>query len=286
MKSKLIADAGSSKVEWALVSTDGSVETSFISNGINAVIDDYKSVMDKLNDVAIHFGRNADIGEIHYYGAGCASSETCDKIKNALSEYWKNADITAQSDLLGAARALLAKNKGIACILGTGSNSCLFNGSEIIAHTPSLGYVLGDEGSGATLGKKLLCAIFKRQLPDNVIDIFTHQYGLDLPEILHKTYRSASPSRFLASFAPFLKENIEIPAIRSIVFDEFELFIKRNVAGYDPTMSLPVSFVGSIAFHFESILNEVLKKNGFKTGCIARTPLKGLVEYHSAKNVN
>ncbi len=280
MKNKLIADAGSTKVEWALLKADGEVATSFTSDGLNVLLAHPDVVTKALKEVAQRLPSDVKVEEVHYYGAGCATDEICSKTKEAIAEIWNDADINVASDLLGAARALFGKRKGIACILGTGSNSCLYDGSVIVSQIPSLGYVLGDEGSGAALGKRLVSDAFKNQLPESIREKFLGAYGLTLPSILDNIYRNPSPNKFLASLVPFLHDNLWNPYIYSLVLKELTKFVARNVAMYPGAHTLDLSFTGSIAFHFAKILREAAESLGYRVTSIAETPMEGLMEFH------
>ena len=198
MKRILLADAGSTKVEWALISQAGEIENTIVVSGLNALLAEQDEVKRAFISVAQNFQGDQRIEEIHYYGAGCATQSICSKMETALSDVWSDAECHVHSDLVGAARSLFGNRKGIACILGTGSNSCLYDGSGIISQIPSLGYILGDEGSGAALGRRLIGDAFKEQLPQNVKEAFLEEFHLTLEEILNRVYKSPSPNSFLA----------------------------------------------------------------------------------------
>lgn len=280
MKNKLIADAGSTKVEWALLKDNGEVATSFISDGLNALMAHPEVITKALKDVAARIPEEISVEEIHYYGAGCATEEICSKTKDVIAGIWPEADIFVASDLLGAARSLFGNRKGIACILGTGSNSCLYDGANIVSQIPSLGYVLGDEGSGAALGKRLVSDAFKNQLPDSIREKFLSAYGLTLSGILDNIYRNPSPNKFLASLVPFLSDNLWNPYIYSLVLKELTKFVRRNVAMYPGAHTLDLSFTGSIAHHFAKILREAAESLGYRVTSISETPMEGLLAYH------
>lgn len=280
MKNKLIADAGSTKVEWALLKDNGEVAVSFVSDGLNALLANPDVVTNAFREVNLRLPNEINIDEIHYYGAGCATDEICLKVKEAIAEIWPKADIHVSSDLLGAARSLFGKRKGIACILGTGSNSCLYDGSVIVSQIPSLGYVLGDEGSRAALGKRLVSDAFKNQLPESIREKFLKAYNLTLPGILDNIYRNPSPNKFLASLVPFLYDNLWNPYIYSLVLKELTKFVGRNVAMYPGAHTLDLSFTGSIAFHFAKILREAAESLGYRVTSISETPMDGLLEFH------
>jgi len=280
MKTKLIADAGSTKVEWTFLASNGSVIASVKTEGINAILADPKSYRPVFEKVVATLPHNMCVEEVDYYGAGCATPEICDKMKDSLLDVWNEADISVSSDLLGAARAIFGTEKGIVCILGTGSNSCLYDGSCIICQIPSLGYVLGDEGSGAALGKRLLSDALKHQLPEDICKKFLEEYDLTLPLVLDQVYRYPAPNRFLASMVPFLKENLWNPDIYSLVLDELTCFVKRNVAMYPRAHTMQLGFIGSIAFHFERVLREATASLGYSVSKIDESPMPGLIEFH------
>lgn len=284
MKNKLIADAGSTKVEWTLLNNIGEVEKTFISEGLNALLANPDVMENAFTEVNSKLPEHFEVEEIHYYGAGCATETICSKVKENISSVWLNADIWVASDLLGAARSLFGSKKGIACILGTGSNSCLYDGTKIISQIPSLGYVLGDEGSGAALGKRLVSDAFKNQLPEAIREKFLKKYGLTLPMILDNIYRNPSPNSFLASLVPFLSENLWNPYIYSLVLKELTKFVRRNVAMYPGAHTLDLSFTGSIAFHFEKILREAAESVGYRVTSVSETPMQGLIEFHRTFN--
>ncbi len=280
MKNTIIADAGSTKVEWVLLNSDGEVATAFNTDGINALLADSATIAGALSDVASRLPAEINVEDIYYYGAGCATPEICDKMSAALKSQWPGAQTDVTSDLLAAARSLFGANKGIACILGTGSNSCLYDGEKIVSQIPSLGYVLGDEGSGAALGKRLVGDAFKNQLPENIRDKFLEKYNLTLPGILENVYRRPAPNKFLASLVPFISENLWNPYIYSLVLEELTQFVKRNVAMYPGAHSLDVSFSGSIAFHFDKILREAAASQGYRVTAVQEGPMEGLINFH------
>ena len=281
MKNKLIADAGSTKVEWVLIDSEGSVVERHTGDGLNALLVEEDEAGQMFADDFEKLGQRESLEEIHYYGAGCATTAVCSKIHRALQKTWQAGTVSVSSDLLGAARSLFGRSRGIACILGTGSNSCLYNGASIEYNVPSLGFILGDEGSGAALGKRLISDAFKGQLPASILERFTAQYKLTLSEILDKTYRSPNPNRFLASLVPFLSEHLWNPYIYSLVLDEFTHFVKRNISMYKGAHSLPIAFTGSIAYYFEQILRDAIERQGYEVSAVTRTPMEGLIAFHS-----
>ena len=283
MKNKLIADAGSSKIDWALVSESGDVLRRVTSVGINALMSEPEELAAAFQKVADKLAVEETLSELHYYGSGCATPVICQKVHVALGSVWKAGSIYVNSDLLGAARSHFGNESGIACILGTGSNSCLYDGREISHNIPSLGFILGDEGSGAALGKRLVADAFKGHLPKPIRDQFMKMYELCLADILEYTYRRPAANRFLASLVPFIKEHLWNPYIYSLVIEEFTQFFKRNVAMYSGARSLPIAFTGSIAWHFADILREAAERQGIKVDRITASPMEGLIEFHTAR---
>lgn len=273
----LIADSGSTKTAWTLVEkADNVIKT----DGINPVFMNSGCVEEILRSQLLpQLGEQAIVTEIYFYGAGCASAEKNNLVKQALQNVFGDIKIEIASDLLGAARGLCKHQSGIACIMGTGSNSCLYENGNISWNVPALGFILGDEGSGAVLGKLLMGNLFKNQLPDVVKQDFEQTYGLTMMDVIEKVYRTPLPNRFLASFGPFISKHINQPAVYNMVYDALESFIVRNVKQY-PYTTLPVYFTGSIAFYFADILNQLADKHGFTIGRIDQDPLQGLVEFH------
>jgi len=275
---KLIADSGSSKTDWALAE-DGSSPSVVSTQGINPVHQDRQTIEKVLLSELLPQLAGQRIDEVYFYGSGVRPTETA-LMQDVLSSALPSArHIEAHGDLLGAARALCGRSEGIACILGTGSNSCLYNGQLIVANTPPLGYVLGDEGGGAVLGIRFLNALYKGGLNDALRRDFETETGLTLSRIIDCVYRKPLANRFLASLSVFIREHVDDPSVSAIVVDNFRAFLVRNVNAY-ARRDLPVSFVGSIAYYFSQQLVESLKSEGYNLGQISRSPLKALVDFH------
>lgn len=281
MKYKLLADAGSTKVEWSLIRPDGSVAASVHTGGINAALSSPDSLTLALERVGELLRPHGAPGEVYYYGAGCATPSICAKMARSLQDIWKDSVIHVDSDMLAAARSLFSHTAGIACILGTGSNSCLYDGTGIISQIPSLGYVLGDEGSGAVLGRRLISDIFKLRLPKEIISRFNEAYNVTISDIIENVYRGTSPSGYLASFVPFLKDNIDCEEIHDIVYDGFLRFIDRNLAHYLSFGTYSVGFIGSVASHFETVLRQATSAREIEISHIYKSPMGGLIKHHT-----
>ena len=276
----LIADSGSTKTDWCLCN-QGTVLQNIQTQGINPYHQSEEAIeIVLLDELLPQLGLQKDTQlSITFYGSGCANETACNRIKEALYKVLGTTDITVHSDLLGAARALCGHEEGIACVLGTGSNSCLYNGKEIIANTPPLGYILGDEGSSAVLGRHLVGNCLKNQLPEALRDEFLTEYELTQEIILEKVYRQPLANRFLASLTPFLSKHREVPEIHQLLVDSFTDFFVRNVKQYRRPW-LPIHFVGSIANVFSTELKEAAESLGMELGTVMRSPMEGLIKYH------
>lgn len=274
--SLLIADSGSTKTDWAVCRLTG---CDFMTTpGLNPFMQQPGEMADTLRHELLPALHGTTVKAVRFYGAGCRGQGARD-MAALLGGLFPGADVEVESDLLGAARALCGRREGIACILGTGSNSGLYDGQAIVCQTPSLGYVLGDEGSGATLGRRLVSDALKGALGDDLADAFRRETGLAVDTAIERVYRAPYPNRFLASFAPFLHAHREHPEIHLILLEEFRRFFRRNIAPY-ARRELPVGFVGSIALHFADEVREAAAAEAFTVGAIQKSPLPLLVEYH------
>lgn len=286
----LIADSGSTKTDWILVASDGT-QTELHTDGINPARDArdiiynvlYHDLLTQIpSDISreelSRSGCQGSEGAVYFYGAGCIEpfSQT---VRSVLKDLFPCCKIEVESDLLGAARALCGHEPGIACILGTGSNSCLYDGRDIIMHTPPLGYILGDEGSGSFLGKVLVNGLFKGVLPDELKQAFCNKYDMELPGIIEHVYRQPSANRFLASLVPFIVEHRNHPSIHDLLVDAFRQFLVRNVAIYGHK-EMPIHFVGGIAYQFADELSEAAASEGMQMGRIMLRPIQSIVQYH------
>lgn len=287
----LTADSGSTKTTWLLNYTEKILnheeglpnvyedkEYRFHTQGINPFHMQEKTIYDILTqevlpEVSPYLKTlsEGEVFDIHFYGAGC-TKEKCPIVSELLKEVFPVAtEIEVDSDMLGAAKALFGDEPGIACILGTGANSCLYDGNKITENVSPMGYILGDEGSGAVLGKTFINLLYKGEHGD-FIGVFESETGLTQPLIINKVYRENLPNRFLASLAPFIKKHLSEPWIEEMVTDCFRLFFQRNIRHYNRP-DLACSFVGSIAFYFEDQLRKAGNMEQFHVGKVLKEPL-------------
>ena len=275
----LIADSGSTKTDWCLVDRGRLIERVALK-GINPYFRSQEDISKEINDELLPELKNYEIDTIRFYGAGCAFPEKIEIVHKAIAENFKTNDILVGSDLLGAAIGLCGDSPGIACILGTGSNSCYYDGKEIKENVSPLGFILGDEGSGAVIGKIFTGACLKNQLTQGMKEKFLTHLGLTPPEILDRVYKQALPNRFLASILPFVKNNITDKTVCDLVCAAFSDFFKKNVMQYD-YRKYPVHFTGSVAFHFRDLLEEVAGEVSIQIASVAISPMEGLIKYYS-----
>ncbi len=279
---KLIADSGSTKTDWSLCNKGKRVH-SIQTQGINPFYQDSEEISKILLEELLPKLEGNTPNILYFYGAGCSFPEKQEILQKAFSRIWSNnLQLHLHSDLEGAARALFGNTAGIACILGTGSNSCHWDGTKIIKNVPPLGYILGDEGSGAVLGKLFIADLLKNQLPRSLKKKFFTQYDTNYEALMAKVYKEPFPNRNLAQYAYFLHENIREEAIYRLIKCSFQAFITRNLSQYPKI--LPVSFVGSVAVAFEGILSETLQENGYTKGIILKKPIEALEKFHSETN--
>ncbi|MCQ2345167.1 MAG: ATPase [Paludibacteraceae bacterium] len=276
----LIADSGSTKTHWCLMAANGQC-SEFQTDGINPFYQTREEIISTLSDQLLPQMAQllwaGTISRVFFYGAGC-TPEKIPVLIEALQSIFTKAEVQVASDMIGAARGLLGHTKGVACILGTGSNSCLWNGFEQTQNVPALGFILGDEGSGAVLGKRLVADLLKNQLGDDLKKIFLKETKLTQADIIEQVYRRPFPNRFLAGLSRFASSHLDDERIYRLVYEHFTQFVVRILRQYPP--ELPVSFVGSIAYYYRDILSKVLSDNGIVLGQIVVDPIEGLKNYH------
>ncbi len=276
----LIADSGATKCEWCVVEK-GKLKKTVFTLGISPYFLNGEQVEELVRrDLAPEIRKFA-ITRLYYYGTGCKNPSNRRMIARALTQVFPDAEVMVDHDLMGAARALCQDRKGIACILGTGSNSCYFNGKKIVKNSPGLGYVLGDEGSGAYLGKKTLQYYLYQTFDEELRFRFEEKFRLSEVEILDRVYKQPLPNRFLASFALFLAENRGHFMVENIVEDGLNDFFFSHLCKYRESWKLPVHFVGGIAFGFRDVITELCGSYELELGSILQHPMQGLIEYHS-----
>ena len=278
----LIADSGSTKADWKIIMPSGDIQFQS-TNGFNPFFQDSETIETTLRKQFTDELKKDEATEVYYYGAGCSDDIRCEIVAVALRKLFPNAEIHVNHDLLAAARALCGDQPGIACILGTGSNSCLYDGKEVIDNVDNMGSFVGDEGSGMHIGKELLKGYFYREMPEELIPIFEEFCSDGKQGILSNIYDNDTPNVYLASFSRFMSENRDYLYIQRIVFNCFEEFIKRHVQKYEGHTKLDIHFVGSVAFYFRDILNLVLEMKSLTLGNIIKQPIDSLMLYHQTK---
>ncbi len=276
---KLIADSGSTKTTWILLDGD-TIKNTITTSGLNPYFHNSESVEAVIRADLAPFLVEYHIKEIHFYGAGCSTEYNNNMLADAIRVFFRNSKIFIYHDILGAARALFGDGRGIACILGTGCNACFYDGSGTHSKVDSLGYLFGDEGAGSYLGKSLLAAYLKKQLPGDLREAFNETYHYTLEDILNALYNLPSPNRFLASFSEFIFPRKDHPFFYQLIRNSFLAFFEAQIRHYKDYKTLPVSFIGSIAFYYQDILREVSAEEGIVIGKILKDPAEGLVEYH------
>ena len=289
----LIADSGSTKVHWCLLTASGQCSDVF-TDGINPLFQTTIAMQNSISNQLLPQISTllwaGTLTHVFFYGAGCTPEKKV-FVQKALEAVFRKAEVHVESDMLGAARGLLGHNAGVACILGTGSGSCFYDGEKIAWAVPSLGYILGDEGSAAVLGKRLVGDLLKNQLGDDLKEAFFKEYETSMADIIEKVYRQPFPNRFLAKLSRFCADHIDDPRIRALVYDHFVQFIRRNLKQYfqmpndqmvNEKMVNAVGFVGSIAYYYRPILEEAMAAEGIPVGTILQDPVEGLKEYHKS----
>lgn len=276
--SLLIADSGSSKTDWCLIDPNGQI-SEYHTTGINPFIRTEEECVQILNK-ELNIEHPESISELVFYGAGIKNQEKASFVNQILAKKFTQADVSSHSDLLGAARALCENDEGLVAILGTGSNSCFYNGSELSSHHPSLGYILGDEGSGTHMGKKVLQYYFYQTFDPELAVAFEQKHGRDIVPILDQIYRGAAPNKYLASFTEFLSEHRGHYMVENIIEDSLVEFHENHILKYREAWNYPLHFIGSVAYAFQDKIKELHYEYGLQTGKIIKSPMEGLIAYH------
>lgn len=279
----LIADSGSTKTEWVLLDKQ-QVLAELYTQGINPyfqTVDQIASIVTDELLPQLPASHISLITHVFYYGAGCSSTEKCAMVHHPLTHTFSKAQVEVDHDLLAAARAACGTQNGIAAILGTGSNSCLFDGKNIMANQPSLGFILGDEGSGGHIGKELLKQYVYSELPADLYELFIREYMLTKEIILENIYKKPMPNRYAASFTRFVGKHIAHPHMQQLVLDSFTEFFRRHIASYPDYQTYSLSAVGSVAFIFNEQLQTVANNHSVRIERIIQKPMEGLIHYHT-----
>ncbi len=279
----LIADSGATKSDWILIDDNGKEQFNYQLVGLNPYYLSPAEIVTILSKELTPFLEAKKVNQLFFYGAGCSSVYKCMMIEEAFEKLFKNAEITIESDLLGAARALFGKKEGIACILGTGSNSCFYDGEKIAKKIVSLGYFFGDEGSGAHMGKTFVKDYLLGKLPKDLDAAFKKEYNYTRDNILDAVYNLAFPNRFLASFSEFYANNLSNKYVFELISNSFREFFINQVENLDNYSKIPVAFTGSIAYYFEPLLRQIAAEFDVKIDKIQRTPIHSLAEFHAKK---
>ena len=277
----LIADSGSTKTAWCLISGNQRVKD-ITTKGINPFYQTEEELEAELkNTLCQEIGGENKINSVYFYGAGCADSQINNKLAKTLQQVLKSDKAEVSSDMLGAARGIFKHQKGIACIMGTGSNSAYYDGNEIVKSIAAGGFIIGDEGSGAVLGKTLIADYIKNQMPENILAEFKKFYNGTYLDVVNHVYKQPFPNRWLANFTKFMYEKREDDYIHNMIVNSFTLFFNRNIKQFDSWKDMEVGFVGSIAYYFEKELKEAAQKCEITVSEIYQNPIEGLIEYHS-----
>jgi len=278
----LIADSGASKSDWVLIDDTGE-KMNFQMVGLNPYYIDAKEIVNILSKELIPFIEIKKVNKVIFYGAGCSSVYKSMTIEEALIVLFRNAEIIIESDMLGTARALFGEKEGIACILGTGSNSCYYDGEKIVENVTSLGYFFGDEGSGAHMGKNFLKDYLLGKLPEDIDAAFRKDYNYTRDNILDAVYNLPFPNRYLASFCEFYTDHLSNKYIFELVSNSFREFFINQIEHYKKYKEVPVSFTGSVAFYYEALLRQIANEYEVEVDKILRTPINALAAYHKSK---
>ena len=278
---KLIAESGGTKTNWCGISD--SMETEIISTiGLNpnfVTAEVFKEVL--ASEVLTVISKpDVTVEDVWFYGAGCSGMAMVSRVKDAIRSVLPSSGIHVFSDLVGAAKGLLGKRKGFVCMIGTGSNSGYYDGETITSNVPPLGFILGDEGSGASLGKKLLADFLREILPSDLADDFRKNYGAEKDDIVSHVYRGVFPSRYIGGFVQFLKDHISQEYCRNLIKSSFEEFVRRNLMLYKPKGKTEIAVTGSVAWYFSQILEEVFREHNFIISTLTKGPMEGLIQYH------
>lgn len=281
MKTVIIADAGGTKIAWAVIRSGQSAPVMLETQGFSPLLSPPSLLQQVVSDTILPVIEDGSPVAVYYYGAGVVDERAASIVREGLALLGAS-EVEVASDMLGAARATLGSRAGVAAIMGTGANSCLYDGSDIIDNIPSMGYIIADEGSGASLGKRFVADLFQRRLPQAVVEAWNERVGLSRADILDRVYRAPGAQAFLASLAPFIHSMMEWEEVSRLVDREMDAFFERIIVPYD-TPVREVGLVGSIAAHFTDRVEAAAHRHGFNVSKIVPSPIDALVEYHTEK---
>ena len=280
----LIADGGSTKVDWIALDSDNTETFRARTLGLNPAVVDAVELRNRIVNMFQLMSIKDEVTAIHFYGAGCGTPTPIEILKKILESIFVNATVSIAEDMLGAVYAATGLNPALVCILGTGSNSCYFDGEKVHMKTASLGYTLMDEASGNAFGKKLLQDFYYEKMPKQIAQKFQEQFELDIDIVKFNLYRQPNPNMYLATFAKFMFDFKEEKYIKKIIKKEFQKFFDYRILPYQKTAETPIYFIGSIAFYFREILEKVAAKHQLKITGIIQRPIDNLVDFHKGRN--
>ncbi|MDC3284956.1 N-acetylglucosamine kinase [Flavobacteriaceae bacterium] len=276
----LIADGGSTKADWIALDANKNERFRVRTLGLNPAVISSEELTNRIVNMFQLINVKDEVSQVYFYGAGCGTPKACAILKDVMQAIFTNAVIAVEEDMLAAVYAASGKNPALVCILGTGSNSCYFDGQNMQMEVPSLGYVLMDEASGNYFGKRLIRDYFYGMMPKYMVERFENDYVLDADTIKTNIYRAPNPNMYLASFAKFMFDFKDEKYVRRLMKKGFEKFFKYRILPYNPSEDLPIYFIGSIAYYFKEILDDVAEKNGLKISGVIQRPIDNLLEYH------
>lgn len=276
----LIADSGATKADWRLVKADGSIQQAQTA-GISPFYQTATQIAEALRNQLLPHLPQETVQQVFFYGTGCSTEANVAIVKQGFLVVFPQATIVVEHDTLAAARALCGHNPGIACILGTGSNACLYDGTHIAQSTMNLGFFLGDEGSGAVMGRQLVVAFLHQEMPQHLSDKFARRFPeVNRETVLENTHRNPFPSRYFAQFSKFIFDHLADPFCYQLAYDGFQIFLKRYVKTLPGAQTHPVHFVGSVAFYYSNVLLQACQDLGLRAGNVMESPIAGLTLYH------
>ena len=281
----LIADGGSTKADWIALNTNKEEAFRVRTLGLNPAIVPHEELYNRIINMFQLIHVKDEVTEIHFYGAGCGTPKPIEILKTILESIFVNAKVFIAEDMLAAVYAAAGNKPALVCILGTGSNSCYYNGEQMEMMTASLGYILMDEASGNYFGKKLIVDYYYHKMPKKIAEKFQNEFDLDADHIKKNLYRVPNPNMYLATFAKFMFEFKEEKYIKKIIKKGFQEFFKYRILPYNKTAETPIYFIGSIAYYFRDILEKIAHKNNLEITDVIQRPIDNLLEYHK-NNIN